>query len=60
MPTHLDYVVARQRQHEVARQAERTRQEREGYLPTPVSHRPRFAGRLFAVLRLRRPVHASR
>jgi hypothetical protein len=58
MPTHLDYVAVRQRQEEFARQAERVRQEREGLAPAPASRARRFPGRLFARLRLRRPVEA--
>jgi hypothetical protein len=53
MSTHLDYVVVRQRQHDLARQAERVRREREGSAPAPGSHERRFVRRLFARLRLR-------
>jgi hypothetical protein len=58
MPTHLDYVAVRQGQHELAREAERVRQEREGHSPAPVSREPRFGGRLLVMLRLRRPAQA--
>jgi hypothetical protein len=58
MPTHLDYAAVRQGQDELARRAERTRQERDGLVPAPGSRELRFAGRLFARLRLRRPAEA--
>ncbi len=58
MPTHLDYVAVRQRQNEIARQAERVRQERDGRSLEPASPERSFPGRLFTRLRLRRPANA--
>ena len=44
MPTHLDYVALRQRQGELARGAERVRQQREGMAiaPTLLGNAKRF------------------
>ena len=59
MPTHLDYVAVRQCQDDIARRAERVRQEREGRSTAPASRKSGFAGRLFGRLRLRRPAPVS-
>jgi hypothetical protein len=58
MPTHLDYLVVRQRQHELARRAERVRQEREGLALAPASRERGLTRRLFMRLGLRRPAEA--
>jgi len=60
MPTHLDYLAVRHGQADIARRAERTRQEREALAPAPASGERRFGGRLFGRLRprLRRPAEA--
>ena len=57
MPTHLQYTVVRQQQHELARRAERVRQEREGQAPAP-AWRERIADRLFVRRRPSRPAEA--
>ena len=53
MTSQLDYLTAR------ARQAELVRQAKEAEAPEPARRAPRFVGRLFVVLRLRRPAPAS-
>jgi hypothetical protein len=58
MPTHLDYLAVRHGQADIARRAERTRQEREGSAPAPALRELRSAGRLFTRLRPRRPAEA--
>ncbi len=58
MPTHLDYVTARERQHELARQAERARQVRESLASAPAARERGVLVGLFARLRLRRPAEA--
>jgi hypothetical protein len=58
MATHLEYLVVRQQQAELARQAERARQTRAGephaYLPRALAGAPRH-GRLAGLMRLVRP-----
>jgi hypothetical protein len=51
MPTHLDYVAVRDGQADIARRAERTRQEREGLASAPARRERRALLSLFARLR---------
>jgi hypothetical protein len=57
MPTHLEYTAVRQQQDELARRAERVRQEREGFAPVP-PWRERLTARLFVGRRPSRPAEA--
>jgi hypothetical protein len=58
MPTHLDYLAVRQHQEQLARQAERFRQQREALASAPAAPERRVLSSLFARLRLRRPNEA--
>jgi hypothetical protein len=58
MPTHLDYVALRLRHEELARRAERVRQQRDGLAPAPARSERRVLFTLFARLRPRRPAQA--
>ena len=55
MTSHLNYELVRQQQAEIARGAERSRQEREAFAPESGSPDRRLTGRLMVRLRLRRP-----
>jgi hypothetical protein len=56
MQSHLNYVTVRQREDDLARRAERVRQEREGLAPVPESDERR--GLVSLLARLRRPAQA--
>jgi hypothetical protein len=53
MPTHLNYVVIRQQQEELARRAECVRQERDGVAAAPTGRERPVLLSLFARLRPR-------
>ena len=59
MASLLNYDVARQKETQLARQAERARQEQAAVGPAASAHHRRPARNLMVRLRLRQPVQAS-
>jgi len=58
MTTHLNYMAVRQQQEEIARRAERARQERDGLARAPAPRKRRAGGRLLGRLLRHRSVEA--